>query len=162
RADPPDPARELGDLRPHAGLGQHPQAERQRGRADVVALLDLQRQGDGREVILAELPVPAGPPGTSRRSTSRPSAGLLSTGPRPGRLRPAPPGPGPSIPGPPIPGPSTTGPSSTGQACGPGRGRDAAAAAGGRWLADGWQQPEQVAVAEHPRRGAEPLSGLRD
>ena len=32
-------------------------------------------------------------------------------------------------------------------ACGP----DAAAAAGGRWLADGWQEPEQVPVAEHPR-----------
>ncbi len=95
-------------------------------------LLDLQGQGDGNEVVLAELTVPA-PPGTSRPSTSLPGTGPFGTGLF---------GTGPF-----GTGLFGTGPFGTGPFGCP----DAAAAAGGRWLADGWQQPEQVAVAEHPR-----------
>jgi hypothetical protein len=71
--------------------------------------------------------VPA-PPGTSRPGTSLPGTGSFSTG---------------SF----STGPFSTGPFSTGPAGCP----DAAAAGGGRRLADGWQQPKQIAVAEHPR-----------
>ena len=71
RLDPPDPAAELGDLRPDPGFGQDPQAERQRGRADVVALLDRQCQCHRAEVVLAELPVPGG---------GRPAAGRGAAG----------------------------------------------------------------------------------
>jgi len=107
-----------------------------------VALLDLQCQGDGHEVVLAEPTVPPGPPGTSPPGTSPPG-----TSP-PGTSRPSTGLPGTS---PFSVGPFSVGPFSAGPVGCPARGPDAAAAAGGRWLADGWQQPEQVAVAEHPR-----------
>ena len=48
---------EVGDRGADRGLGQHPQAERERGRGNVVPLLDPHRRGDGRQVLLGELPV---------------------------------------------------------------------------------------------------------
>ena len=39
------------------------EAERQRGRGDVVLLLDPQRRGDGRHVLVGELPVRLAAPG---------------------------------------------------------------------------------------------------
>src|SRR5438477_3711155 len=50
-------AAEVRDRGADRRLGQHPQAERQRRRADVVAAPELQRGGDRLEVRLTELPV---------------------------------------------------------------------------------------------------------
>jgi hypothetical protein len=58
--DPPDPASKVGNCRARRGVGQHPQAERERCRADVVALLDRQREGNGIDISLAELSMPDG------------------------------------------------------------------------------------------------------
>jgi hypothetical protein len=71
RAHPADPAPQFGDLRAHAGLGQHPQAERQRRGADVVAPLDRQRVRDRRQVVIAELAVGPGQPGRRRGPANR-------------------------------------------------------------------------------------------
>jgi len=78
RADPPDPPAEFGHLRPDPGLGQDPQAERQRGRADAVPLLDTQCQGDRGEIVLSEPPVTGhggGPPGGGGRLDGAGAAG---------------------------------------------------------------------------------------
>jgi cation diffusion facilitator family transporter len=48
---------QVGDRGADRWLGQHPQAERERGRGNVVPLLDPHRRGDGRQVLLGELPV---------------------------------------------------------------------------------------------------------
>src|SRR5436305_6307949 len=55
--DAAEAAAEVRDRGADRRLGQHPQAERQRRRADVVAALELQRGGDRLEVRLTELPV---------------------------------------------------------------------------------------------------------
>jgi hypothetical protein len=60
RLDAADPSAELGYLGPDPGLGEHAEAERQRGGADVVAALDRQRERDRVQVTLAELPVRRG------------------------------------------------------------------------------------------------------
>ena len=57
RLDAADPPAQLGHLGPDARLGEHAQAERQRGGADVVAALDRQRERDRVQIALAELPV---------------------------------------------------------------------------------------------------------
>ena len=59
RLDPADPSPELGDLRPDPRIGEHPDAEGERDRADVVAPLQRQAKRDGREVGVGELPVRA-------------------------------------------------------------------------------------------------------
>ncbi len=56
-----EPAAEIGHGRAHLRLGQHAEAERQRGGTDVVPPLDLQRGGHGGQVGLGELPVRRGP-----------------------------------------------------------------------------------------------------
>src|SRR5437867_12006651 len=55
--DAAEAAAEIRDRGADRRLGQHPQAERQRRRADVVTALKLQRGGDRLEVRVAELPV---------------------------------------------------------------------------------------------------------
>ena len=95
--DAAEPAAQVRDRGADRRLGQHPQAERQRGGADVVAALELERRRDRLQVRLTELPVrrPAAPraPPCSRPSPAMPP-------PRqPRRARPAaaaPAGPGPA------------------------------------------------------------------
>jgi cation diffusion facilitator family transporter len=77
RADPPDPAAELGDLGPYPRFRQHPQAERQRRGADVVAPLDPQRVRHRRQVVVAE---PAVRAGRARGSPARGRRGLTHRG----------------------------------------------------------------------------------
>src|SRR5208282_4178161 len=55
--DAAEPAAEIRDGGPDRRLGEHPQAERQRRGADVVAALEFERGGHGLQVRLAELPV---------------------------------------------------------------------------------------------------------
>jgi hypothetical protein len=57
RLDAADPPAKLGHLGPDSGLGEHAEAEGQRGGADVVSALDRQRERDRVQVALAELPV---------------------------------------------------------------------------------------------------------
>ena len=57
RPDTAYPPGEFGDLRAHAGLGEHPQPERKRRRAYVVPALDRQAQGNRLQVALVEPPV---------------------------------------------------------------------------------------------------------
>ena len=134
RADPPDPAAEFGYLHPYPWLGQDPQAERQRGGADVVSLLDLEGECHRGEVVIAELPMARTEVGGGAGGGEGGGTGHGYGG-----------GPGSAAAGrgggwPPAPG-------------GP---------AGGRRFADRREQAEKIAVAQHPRRGAEPLGGLRD
>ena len=68
RPDPADPPTKLGDLCARSRVGQHPQAEGELGRADVIPLLDRQSQGNRVQVSRAELPVQA-------RRAARPHAG---------------------------------------------------------------------------------------
>src|SRR5579875_65509 len=111
RRDAAEAAAQVRDGGAHRRLGQHPQAERQRRRADVVAPLQVQRGGDGLQVRLAELPVRQG--GAGRRSAL----------PRPAGSRGG------------VP---------PGVAAHPG------------------QQPQVLAVPEHPGGRAEPPRGRRD
>jgi hypothetical protein len=56
-------AAQVGHGRADGGLGEHPEPERARGRGDVVLLLDAQRGGDRRHVLVGELPVRLAAPG---------------------------------------------------------------------------------------------------
>jgi hypothetical protein len=53
---------QVGDGGAGRRVGQHPQAEGQRGRRDVEAPLDGQGRGDRGQVLLGELPVRVAPP----------------------------------------------------------------------------------------------------
>ena len=55
--NPPDAPAEVGHCRADGGLGEYPQAERERGGTDLVAPLQLQRGRDGPQVPVTELPV---------------------------------------------------------------------------------------------------------
>ena len=69
RRDPPDPPAQLRDLGPDPGLGQHPQAEGQRGRADIQPPLQVQGQRHRGHVLITELAVTwAAPRSASRRA----------------------------------------------------------------------------------------------
>jgi hypothetical protein len=57
RPEPAEAPGELGRVRANPWLRQHPQSERQRRRADVVAPLDVEGQGDRVQVLVGELPV---------------------------------------------------------------------------------------------------------
>src|SRR5699024_11151666 len=57
--DPADPFAEVAYPRPHVGIGQHPHAECERRRADVVLPFQLERQRDRAQLRLAEPPVAA-------------------------------------------------------------------------------------------------------
>jgi cation diffusion facilitator family transporter len=52
---------QIGDRRADRRLREHPQPERERGRRDVVAPLDLHRRGDSGQVFLGELTVRGSP-----------------------------------------------------------------------------------------------------
>jgi hypothetical protein len=81
--DPPDPAAQLGDLGPDPGLGQHPQAEGQGGRADVQPPLQVQGQRYRGHVLITELAMPrAAPRSASRFAPGRVSCRALRRGPR--------------------------------------------------------------------------------
>jgi hypothetical protein len=54
---------EVGHGRADGGVGEHAEPERQRGRGDVVLLLDPQRGDDRRQVLVGELPVRLAAPG---------------------------------------------------------------------------------------------------
>jgi hypothetical protein len=56
-------AAQVGDGRAGGRVGQHAEPERERGRGDVVLLLDPQRGGDRRHVLVGELPVRLAAPG---------------------------------------------------------------------------------------------------
>jgi len=60
RPDPADPASKLGDLGSRRRVSEDAKAERQRCRADVVALFDGQAERHGVEVCRAELAMPGG------------------------------------------------------------------------------------------------------
>src|ERR1700734_2101200 len=79
--DPPDPAAQLRDLGPDPGLGQHPEAEGQRGRADVQPPLQVQGQRDRVHVLITELPVPRAAPRFASRSGPRRAYRLAGSGP---------------------------------------------------------------------------------
>ncbi len=63
--DPAQAPAQLSYLGPDSWVAEHPQAERQFGRADVQPPLDIQAERHRRQVFLAELPVrrAAGGPG---------------------------------------------------------------------------------------------------
>jgi hypothetical protein len=71
RLDAADPPAEIGDLRPYGWLGEHAQAERQRGRGDVVAAFDRERKPDRVQVVLVE-PAMLGGCGSGRRRLAGP------------------------------------------------------------------------------------------
>jgi hypothetical protein len=79
--DPPDPAAQLRDLGPDPGLGQHPETEGQRGRADVQPPLQVQGQRDRGHVLITELAVPRAAARCASRSGPRRASRLAGSGP---------------------------------------------------------------------------------
>ena len=110
--DAAEPAAQVRDGGADRRLGQHPQPERQRGGADVIAALEFERGRDGFQVRLAELPVrrPVPPPGQPRAplparrlpARYRPAPCLPARVPPSPAPRPAPPSPPRRRPGPAI------------------------------------------------------------
>ena len=132
RLDPPDAPAELGHVGPDPGIGEYPDAEGKRNRADVISSLQRDAKRDGGKVRIGELPVQA----RHRRASG--SRGSLHAGTRGG----GPPGGRPTSAEPPAGGPSGGGPADS--------------------VPQRRQQPERLPVPEHPRGHIESASRLGD
>jgi hypothetical protein len=78
--DAPDPPAEFGDLGPHPRLSQYPQAERQGGRTDVQAALDIQGECYRGEILVLESPVSRAVTSPGRRRSAPPRPRLADWG----------------------------------------------------------------------------------
>jgi len=139
--DPPDAPAELGHVGPDPGVGEHPEPEGERNRADVIPSLQGHAERDGGKVGISELPVLA-----CQRRVGGTGRGLCAeppgVGSSPGGLRAGPPGSEPSRGEHSRRGPSRGGPSNS--------------------VPQRRQQPERLAVPEHPRGHVQPAGRLGD
>lgn len=79
---PPEATAEVGHRHPDRGLRQHPQPERDGGRADLVTPFHLQRGRHRPQVGVPELPVPR-PPARTRRADRREQTEILAVAEHP-------------------------------------------------------------------------------
>ena len=84
--DAPDPPAEFGDLGPHPRLSQHPHAERQCGRADIQAALDIQGECYRSEILVLKSPVSRAVTSPGRRRPAAPWPRLADRGEQPKEL----------------------------------------------------------------------------